>query len=612
MKPYHSFIGSALLALVLSTSSSTWAADLSGVPQIHETKEQRDERMQWFRDAKFGMFIHWGPCAVGQKEIGWGRAGNRPYDINKLGPRTSDPVYDNYYKEFNPTKYDAEEWVKFAKESGMKYMVIITKHHDGFSMYDSKLTDYKITASPYGRDIIMQFADACHKHGMKLGLYYSTRDWYHPDYLVGDNVKYDTWYRAQIEELLTNYGRVDMIWFDHVGGHDWGKWKFDELFAMMYRHQPKMLVNNRAAKFCGPASPDDRGPATPEIKQMTDGDFYTPEGRIGSMDIAKDWESCIHVGKGWSYRGEDGFKGPEDCIKMLISCTTGGGNLLLNFGPRPDGTFADGEAKVARVMGEWLAKYGEAVYGTRGGPYRNGSWGGSCHKGNKLFLHIYRLPDTGMSFDPLPFKVTSARTLTGAPVEFFQSDKELLVKVAKSDQSSPVTVVELTLDQAPEVGSIIGGARMEDNLVAEHGKVISDNAKLTLSSSGPQDKVEDHARLFSGKKVVEGFAFRTNDELQPWAQVDLGAVKNVKAVSIVSGPGDRSTRGLTLSGSEDGKTWEKVWSAPKWEQDWLAPITSFHAGIDVPGRKLRYLKMELKSSKPISLSLQRFTVFGEE
>ena len=128
---------------------------------------------------------------------------------------------------------------------------------------------------------------------------------------------------------------------------------------------------------------------------MTQGDYDTPEGVIGAMNIARDWESCIHVGQGWSYHGEDGFKGPEDCIKMLVSCTTGGGNLLLNFGPRPDGTFAEGEAKVARAMGEWLKKYGEAIYGTRGGPYRNGTWGGSCHKGNKLYLHVYEWPVEG-------------------------------------------------------------------------------------------------------------------------------------------------------------------------------------------------------------------------
>ena len=135
----------------------------------------------------------------------------------------------------------------------MKYMVLISKHHDGFSQFDSKLTDHDIKATPYGKDIVKQFVDACHKHGLKAGLCYSTRDWFHPDYLVGDNAKYDAWYRGQIEELLSNYGKLDVMWFDHVGGRDWGKWRFDQLFAMMYRLQSGLLVNNRAARFLLPA-----------------------------------------------------------------------------------------------------------------------------------------------------------------------------------------------------------------------------------------------------------------------------------------------------------------------------------------------------------------------
>ena len=450
-----------LRALTLVLLVSTWAraADLSMVPQIHENKEQRDARMQWFRDAKFGMFIHWGPCSVGAKEIGWDRLANRPWDINGIqSPRTIDPVYDNYYKQFNPTKYDAEEWVRFAKESGMKYMVLIAKHHDGFAQFDSKVSDHTIMASPYAKDIVKAYADACHKQGMKLGLYYSTRDWWHPDYLVGDNVKYDEFYRAQVKELMSNYGEVDVMWFDHVGGQDWGKWKFDELFSMLYTLHPKLIVNDRAAKFCGPATKEDRKP-TPEIAKMTQGDYYTPEGSIGAMDIVKDWESCIHVGRGWSYRGENGFKGPDNCIKMLVSCTTGGGNLLLNFGPRPDGTFADGEVKVAKAMGEWLKTYGDAIYGTRGGPYRNGKWGGTCHKGKKLYVHVYEFPKEGLAFDALPAKVLSARTMTGAPASFTQSETELSVSVAEKDRAKPVTVIELTLDKELETGRVIGAMR---------------------------------------------------------------------------------------------------------------------------------------------------------
>ena len=209
--------------------------------------------MRWWRDAKFGMFLHWGPISLSGKELSWSRNAHRPWDISGIQmPADRGPRYDNLYKKFNPVKFNADQWVKIAQDAGMKYMVIICKHHDGFSMFDSKLTTYDIMATPYGRDIIKQFADACHKAGMRLGLYYSTRDWYHPDYLVGDNAKYDEWYRGQVEELLSNYGKVDVMWFDHVGGQDWGKWKFDELFSMMYRLQPGLIVNNRSARFCGP------------------------------------------------------------------------------------------------------------------------------------------------------------------------------------------------------------------------------------------------------------------------------------------------------------------------------------------------------------------------
>jgi len=581
------------------------------VPQLHETKEQRDERMQWFRDAKFGMFIHWGPCSVGQKEIGWGRNANRPWDINGVQtPRTEDPVYDNYYKQFNPSNYNADAWVRFAKDSGMKYMVLIAKHHDGFAQFDSKVCDYNIMATPYGKDIIRAYADACHRHGMKLGLYYSTRDWHHPDYLVGDNAKYDTFYRAQVRELLGNYGAVDVMWFDHVGGQDWGKWKFDELFSMMYQLHPKLIVNNRAAAFCGPKTPEDRGPATPEIAKMTRGDYGTPEGSIGAMNISSDWESCIHVGQGWSYHGEDGFKGPEDCIKMLVSCTTGGGNLLLNFGPRPDGTFADGEAKVARAMGEWLKKYGAAIYGTRGGPYRNGTWGGTCHKGDKLYLQVFQWPKEGLAFDPLPTKVLSARTLTGAPATFKQSADELSVEVASKDRDTPVTVIELTLEKPAEPGVIIGTAHTPKGYLSKLGAILSANAKLEISSTCQWDNAGDHARLFTGDRPGSGYAFHTGDDKNPWAKIDLGAIKTVNAVEIENRPNEHRTDGLILSLSEDGQKWEEIWRAKQWESSWVVPVTHFDAGVTAPGRPARYLKVETKGDSPHALMLQRITVYG--
>ncbi|MBJ7285588.1 MAG: alpha-L-fucosidase [Akkermansiaceae bacterium] len=585
------------------------AADLSKVPQTYETTEQRDERMQWFRDAKFGMFIHWGPCSVGQKEIGWGRDANRPWDINGVQtPRTDDPVYDNYYKQFNPTKYNADAWVKFAKASGMKYMVLIAKHHDGFAQFDSKAGDYNIMASPYKKDIVKAYADACHKNGMKLGLYYSTRDWHHPDYLVGDNVKYDEFYRAQIKELLENYGQVDVMWFDHVGGRDWGKWKFDELFEMMYKLQPKLIVNNRATKFCGPPTPEDRPPVTPEFAKMCDGDYGTPEGVIGGMNIANDWESCIHVGQGWSYRGEDGFKGPDDCIKMLVSCTTGGGNLLLNFGPRPDGTFATGEAKVARAMGEWLSRYGDSIYGTRGGPYRNGSWGGTCHKGNKLYVHVYDWPREGLALDPLSNKVLAARTLMGGHVTVKQSKDELLLEVAPENRDTPVTVIELTVEDTIPIGTLSGGIHTPKDYISELGALLSENAKLEISSTCSWNNPAEYSKLFTGDKV--GYAFHTDKEKNPWAKIDIGSVKTINAVVIDNRPEDRRSEGLILSVSEDGNKWEEVWKAKEWAASWVVPMTHVFAGATVPGRKVRYIRLETKNDSPRELMLQRVAVFG--
>lgn len=566
---------------------SHFPADMGHVPQINETTEQRDARMQWFRDAKFGMFIHWGPCSVGQREIGWGRNAQRPWDIGVPDPSDDkhDAEYDNYFKVFNPVKFDADAWAEFAKESGMKYMVLITKHHDGFSMFDTDLSDYSISATPYGQDIVEQFVKAGHKHGIKVGLYYSTRDWYHPDYLVGDNKKYDDWYMGQVDELLTKYGKVDMMWYDHVGGQDWGKWRFDELYAMMYRNQPELLVNNRAARFCGPKTPEDQGPATPELQKATDGDFYTPEGTIGAMDLENDWESCIHVGQGWSYRGEDGFKGPEECIKMLVSCTTGGGNLLLNFGPRPDGTFAEGEAAVARAAGEWLKTYGDAIYGTRSGPYNNGAWGGSCHKGTKMYLHVYEWTDGAVAFDPLPRKVLAARALNGQPATFVQTADELTVRVAEADRDAPVTVVELTIDQPLEVGVLVGLPRMAGDGGSQYGELVAEVEAATLTAPAAGET--------------------------PSLRIDWKRFRDVKAVVIENLPDAHQSEGLALYITDDDKTWQKLWEAEEWQQEWLVKVTHFHAGIDVPGRRLWALKLVAKDGTETPVSLKHVRVYGK-
>jgi len=610
---YLTSLIAAMAATVFAGFAAAEGIDLGKVPQINETPEQRDARMQWWRDAKFGMFLHWGPVSLSGKELGWGRDANRPWDINKHGPRTEDPYYDNLYKQFNPVKFNGDEWVKIAQDAGMKYMVIICKHHDGFSMYDSKLTDYDIMATPYGKDIIKQFSDACHKSGMKLGFYYSTRDWYNQDYLVGDNVKYDKWYRGQVEELLGNYGKVDVMWFDHVGGRDWGKWKFDELFAMIYRLQPGILVNNRAARFCGPKSPEDRGPATPEIKKMTDGDFGTPEQSVGHMDLQHDWESCMTlVGGQWSYKPDGKMYTLEETLTIFVSCVTGGGNLLLNIGPMPTGEIEARQVALLKEVGDWIKPRAEAIYGTRGGPFANGKWGGSSHRGNTVYVFVKEWQGDTLRLGPLPQKITAAKKLAGeGEVAFKQTAKGIDLTLAADKRDPVFTVLALTVDQPLQDGEVIGSMRSVFEDASTYGTLISEKATLTLSKTSVHDHPADYPKLFAGEKAACGYAVHTADEENPWIRIDLGAVKTICGISIENRPGDHRSDGLIVSISEDGEKWEQAWKAKKWEQAWEVPVTTVKAGAEVPGRQGRYIRMETKSGKTVPLILQRVEVYGK-
>lgn len=437
-------------------------ADLTHVPQIHQTQQEQDARMQWFRDARFGMFIHWGPCTIGDREIGWGRHATRPWDVNEHGPRGEDVDYDNYYKTFNPVQYDPDAWVTLARECGMKYMVLITKHHDGFCQFVTESTDHSIGHTPYGRDIVKEFVDACHRQGMRVGLYYSTRDWWHTDYMVGDNKAYDAYYRGHIEHLLSEYGPIDVMWFDHVGGQDWGRWDFEALFETIYRLQPNILVNNRAARFCGPRTPEDVGPSSPEVARMTLGDFETPEQVIGAMDLERDWESCMILsetpeGDGWSYRSTGVTRPLDECIRMLVSTAAGGGNLLLNLGPDPLGALRPSEIEIIKGMGAWLEGRGDSIYGTGGGPFRNGTWGGSTHKGATVYVHSFDPSQAEFKLGPLPQRVVAARMFPGGePVSVVQRAHSIALS-GIAPGAGPVNSIELTLDRPVDRGQVTRG-----------------------------------------------------------------------------------------------------------------------------------------------------------
>ena len=389
------------------------------------SRPERDDRMKWWREARFGMFIHWGPVSLKGTEIGWSRGGERRGRSGKGTVPVG--VYDNLYKQFNPKKFKADEWVKIAKEAGMKYLVFTTKHHDGFVNFDSKLTNYKITSpeSPFRRDIIAELSDACHRGGIGLGFYYSQPDWHHPDYRTDKHSSYIEYLHGQIRELCTNYGKVDIIWFDGLGGKA-RDWEAENLIKMIRQLQPHVIINNR----CG-------------VKA----DFDTPEQMIGAFNNIRPWETCMTLCQQWAWKPDDKMKSINMCIKILVRVIGGDGNFLFNVGPMPDGRIEPRQARRLQEMGQWLNKYGESIYRTRGGPFMQGSWGASTHRGNHVYLHILNWHNDRVTLPPLPQKIVASKSLTGGKVTVTQTDKAIDIFVPKPDRQSIDTIVILELDE---------------------------------------------------------------------------------------------------------------------------------------------------------------------
>lgn len=469
------------IALTLALGATTYAESVV-VPQMTETKEQQEERIKWFRDAKFGLFIHWGPAALVGEEISWSMMDRiESGDHHKVVPRDK---YMNLYKEFNPVNFDADELMGLAKDAGMTYMVFVSKHHDGFSLWDTKqqhfpedsefASTYSISDTPYKRDVMKDVQAATLKHGLKLGWYYSTRDWTHPEYLVGDNKIYNEYYENQVEELLSEYGPVDMLWFDHCFG-DWDQYTIPRLYEKMYKHNPDLVVNNRAARGIKDI------PA--EFEPLAIADYDTPENRMGAFQHGRAWESCMILSPhpdhgGWSYRNGSETRSLDETIKLLSSCVTGDGNMLLNLAPLPDGSLKPEERAILEGIAPWMKQYGEAVYATRGGPWINGDWGGATYKDNNVYLHLFDATKL-IELNRLTQNVTAVTTIDGTAIPFEQSDKSISIKVPESAHNKHVTIVKLTLD-APVTGVQYGPslANQSENVVPGTIDLSFDDATL--------------------------------------------------------------------------------------------------------------------------------------
>ncbi len=409
----------------LNAQTSTVAAPILQTPQ---------KNIDDFMSQRFGMFIHWGPVALRGTEIGWSR--NR---------EVKQAEYDSLYKEFNPVLFNADSWVKAAKDAGMKYLTITAKHHDGFCLWPTKFTDYNIMNSPFKRDVVGELAKSCKKYGIKFCIYYTVLDWYDLRYPVrndgtktidpkGDMVKFVQYMKDQLKELITNYDPY-MLWFDGNWEQPWTK----EMGADVYRYiktlSPSVVINNRLGKGTHKAMGTD-----------IVGDYATPEQVVGKMNLDIPWESCITICNQWAWKANDKMKSLKQCIQTLASTAGGNGNLLFNVGPMMDGRIEKRQVDRLREMGDWLKVNGNAIYGTKAGPYMPDSTMATTRKGNKINLLLFQTKSTQLVVPAVEGrKLIKASWMNGLGIEFKQVDSTitLMLPAIMPDPNCSVIVLEM-------------------------------------------------------------------------------------------------------------------------------------------------------------------------
>lgn len=459
------------------------------------------ERLQWWAEARFGMFIHWGPVSLKETEISWSRANTNPKCPNNGAIPAA--VYDNLFKEFNPTNFDGAQWASIAKAGGVKYMVLTAKHCDGFLLWPSKASDYNISATPFRRDICSELSSAARKQGLKIGWYFSPMDWRDPDFRTERNPAFLGRIQTELRELLGNYGRIDLLWFDWDGREP--LYEQTKTYEIVKTLQPNIIINNRL----------DLG-ATNSDRQIlsTNADYYTPEQSVGAYDDQRPWESCMTLSRRdqWSWGGsQDGVKPLEACLNMLVRCAGGDGNLLLNVGPMPNGEIAPEQANRLKEMGAWLANFGESIYGTRGGPFKPGSYGASTRKGKTIYLHIRDWAEDSLKLPQITAKVLNARILSGGSANVRQSETGMVVSIPEGNRQPIVTVVALELDR--EAGQLVALDVPEPVSLALNAKVTASNTYQQQTEFGPEKAVD-------GKGDTR---WATDKGLrQAWLELDLG------------------------------------------------------------------------------------------
>jgi len=537
------------LTVLVLTISLLSGAGTALYAQDHSKDTTHAQQLQWWKAQRFGLFVHWGPVSIKGEEISWSRGNQIPTN-----------VYDTLYKLFNPTGFNAGQWVKIARDAGMRYMVFVTKHHDGFCEFNSALTNYKITSPqcPFGRDVTKELADSCHTAGLGFGIYYSTPDWY-----LGNNgtQSYWTYYTNQVvDELLSNYGRIETVWWDldPVGADP------TTLLNRMRLKQPWVLVNNRGDH------------------KNVGWDYKTPEQVLGSFDTLVPWESCMTIdgANQWAWNPDGGVKPLKQLIGMVVGCADGGGNCLLNVGPRPDGVIDPPMVARLQQIGAWMQKYGESIYETVGGPIVGGSWGGTTHKGDTMYVHLAPWSGT-VTIPPVNATIVSSTCLTGGTPTIVQRSGSISISLPAQNIDSMYTIIKTVLDYSKPLF---------------HYKNVALGKTATQSSTGyggTADRAVDGNidGVFNDNSVTH-----TNSQAGAWWMVNLGSAFTISSIEIYNrtdGYMDRlSDYTVTiLNGSQN-----VVWS--NHQTTYPNPVTQIDAG----GTSGQYVRIQLTGTNYLSLA----------
>jgi alpha-L-fucosidase len=508
----------------------------------HEPSEaDRDIRMAWWRNARFGMFIHWGLYSIPAGE--WPGKGSNHAEWIRDTAKIPVDEYERLLPKFNPVKFDAEQWVALAREAGMRYLVITSKHHDGFCLFDSTLTDWDVMSTPFKRDIMKELSDACKKDGhVRFCMYHSIMDWHHPDYLPrrpwektdrpeagADFNRFVAYLKGQLEELCSDKYDPGLIWFDGQWEGTWNNTLGHEIEQHVRSLRPRIIINSRVGRAGGAYGLEN----TEHGGRM--GDYGTPEQFIPDDAPAFDWETCMTMNANWGYNAKDHhFKTTKDLLQKLADIASKGGNFLLNVGPTAEGEIPAESVQRLQEIGAWMKTNGESIYGTQGGPFKILPWGRCTMKRQgpttRLYLHVFDWPKNGVLVVPGIYNeaITAHLLATpGAKLPVRRDDDALHISLPNSATDAINSVVVLDVAGAPDIADpptlaaptsmFMGtmdvtatttreGATVRYTLDGSDPKATSPEAKGPIAITGTTTL---RARTFRGDRAVSPVSSRT-------------------------------------------------------------------------------------------------------